>query len=202
MQTTQIKDRFRQFLPVVVDVESGGFDPKRHALLEVCAISLDLNGAGALVLGETWHYSIKPHAHMGIDDKTRKFLGYDPHSALRLAESETQALQSLADNIKKQVKQQQCTRAILVGHNAAFDLAFINEAFKRQNINSPLHSFSTFDTVTLAAAFFGQTVLNQVCHQAGLGWDKEAAHSALYDCTQTAKLFCKMLNDWQELKYA
>ena len=34
-----LKNRFRKYLPVVVDIETGGFDPKKNAILEI-AITL------------------------------------------------------------------------------------------------------------------------------------------------------------------
>ncbi|HAV68246.1 MAG TPA: ribonuclease T, partial [Alcanivorax sp.] len=35
--------RFRGFLPVVVDVETGGFDARNDALLEIAAVLLDMD---------------------------------------------------------------------------------------------------------------------------------------------------------------
>ena len=41
--------RFRGFLPVVVDVETGGFNCARDALLQIAAVMIDLDDAGRLV---------------------------------------------------------------------------------------------------------------------------------------------------------
>ena len=35
-----MSQRFRGFLPVVVDVETGGFDSQRNALLEIAAVPI------------------------------------------------------------------------------------------------------------------------------------------------------------------
>ena len=130
MQITQIKQRFRKFLPVVVDVETGGFNPKQHALLEVCAMPLNLDEQGILYVEDTWHHAIKPHAKLKVEETAQRFLGFDPYSALRLATPEDEALLDLKQTIKQRLKQHECTRAILVGHNAAFDLEFLNAGFK------------------------------------------------------------------------
>ena len=42
----KMSERFRGFLPVVVDVETGGFDWNKHALLEIAAIPVELDDAG------------------------------------------------------------------------------------------------------------------------------------------------------------
>ncbi|MCK5871865.1 MAG: ribonuclease T, partial [Methylococcales bacterium] len=46
---------------------------------------------------------------------------------------------------------------------------------------------------------YQQTVLAKIAQAAGLDWDAEQAHSALYDAQQTAKLFCIMINRWERL---
>ena len=45
-------ERFRGFLPVVVDVETGGFDWNKHALLEIAAVPIELDEHGRFVPGE------------------------------------------------------------------------------------------------------------------------------------------------------
>ncbi len=191
---TKIKDRFRQFLPVVVDVETGGLEARKHALIEVCAIPLVMQADGMLALGDIWSYAIKPERSLMVEQSACDFLGYDPYSALRFAEPECTALKDMNMRVKRFVKASDCTRAILVGHNAWFDLSFLNEGFKRQKISSAFHNFSTFDTATLGAALYGHTVLNQLCQRARIDWDKDASHSAEYDCKKTAELFCRIIN--------
>jgi hypothetical protein len=43
------------------------------------------------------------------------------HNPLRMAVSEKQALNKIFQTVSAEVKAQECTRAILVGHNAFFD---------------------------------------------------------------------------------
>ena len=93
-----------------------------------------------------------------------------------------------------------CKRAILVGHNAHFDLGFINAAVARTGYKrNPFHPFSVFDTVTLSGAALGQTVLARALVAADLGYDANEAHSAIYDAEQTAALFCQLVNAQQPL---
>jgi ribonuclease T len=98
------------------------------------------------------------------------------------------------------VKATGCNRAVLVGHNAHFDLGFLKAAVERTGFKrNPFHSFSVFDTVSLAGLMFGQTVLARAARAAGLGWKSSEAHSAIYDAEQTARLFCAVVNRWREL---
>ena len=99
--------------------------------------------------------------------------------------------------VRAAVKKHGCQRAILVGHNAHFDLNFLNAAVARVgHKRNPFHPFSVFDTVTLAGVAYGQTVLARAVAAAGFDWNAEDAHSAVYDAEQTARLFCTIANAW------
>jgi ribonuclease T len=187
-----IAERFRGFLPVVVDVETGGFNPATDALLEIGAVLLDMDSDGELVPGETIRYHVKPFPGARLDPASLQITGIDPFHPLRPAIDEAEALRKLFQRVRKEVKDHACKRAILVGHNAFFDLQFINAAVDRSGVKrNPFHPFSSFDTVTLAGVTFGQTVLGRAVAAAGLEWDEAQAHSALYDATMTALLFCE-----------
>ncbi|HFE38757.1 MAG TPA: hypothetical protein ENK06_10140, partial [Gammaproteobacteria bacterium] len=98
---------------------------------------------------------------------------------------------------RQALKEAQCKRAILVGHNAFFDLGFINAAVERCKMKrNPFHPFSTFDTVSLCGLAYGQTVLARAAKAAGMDWNHNDAHSAIYDAEQTATLFCNVVNLW------
>ncbi|MCU7806795.1 MAG: ribonuclease T [Candidatus Thiodiazotropha sp. (ex Semelilucina semeliformis)] len=193
-----ISKRFRGYLPVVVDVETGGFDAKNDALLEIAATTIKMDEAGLLQLAETHAYHVQPFEGANIDPKALEFNGIDPDHPFREAQPEGEALRSLFSPIRKAVKASSCKRAILVGHNAFFDLGFLNAAAERCSIKrNPFHPFSTFDTVSLAGLAYGETVLAKAAQSAGLQWDSSEAHSAIYDTEQTARLFCIIANDWQ-----
>jgi ribonuclease T len=194
-----IADRFRGFLPVVVDVETGGFDANRDALLEIAAITLKIDDFGVLHPAETISCHVEPFSGANMDPKALAFTGIDPHHPFRYAMAEKEALRHISDPIRKAIKASGCNRAILVGHNAFFDLAFINAAVKRSGFKrNPFHPFSTFDTVSLAGLMYGQTVLAKAVEAAGIEWSSSEAHSAIYDAEKTAELFCAVVNQYME----
>jgi len=195
-----IAQRFRGFLPVVVDVETGGFDPQRHALLEIAASIIRMDDEGLLVPAPVLSCHVLPFVGSELDPRALAFNGIDPDHPFRDAVPEKDALTRVLGPIRKAVKSSDCNRAILVGHNAAFDLGFIKAAVERTGFkHSPFHSFSVFDTVSLAGLVFGQTVLARAARMAGLGWKDSEAHTAIYDVEQTARLFCKIVNRWRAL---
>lgn len=195
----KLASRFRSYLPVVVDVETGGFDAQRDALLEIAIVLVEMDAAGRLVRGATHSTHVAPFAGANIDPRSLEVTGIDPDHPLRGALDEREALEHVFKPIRTALKQQDCTRAILVGHNASFDLGFLNAAIRRTgHKRSPFHPFSTFDTVTLGGLAFGQTVLGKALVAAGLGFNAKEAHSAVYDAEQTADLFCFVVNTWTE----
>ena len=192
--------RFRGFLPVVVDVETGGFDWNRHALLEIAAVPLDLDANGQLVLGETACAHLEPAPGTEIDPKSLEVTGIRLDHPFRLAKPEKEALDHVFATVRNAVRKHGCQRAILVGHNAHFDLNFLNAAIARVgHKRNPFHPFSVFDTVTMAGLAYGQTVLARAVQAAGLHWSAADAHSAVYDAETTAKLFCRIANSWPML---
>ncbi len=196
----RMSERFRGYLPVVVDVETGGFDWNRHALLEIAVVPIDLDEDGRLVPGETASAHLIPAPGTEIDPKSLQVTGIDLDHPFRLAKPERDALDHVFAAVRAAVRRHDCQRAILVGHNAHFDLNFLNAAVARtQHKRNPFHPFSVFDTVTLAGVAYGQTVLARAVMAAGLSWNGEEAHSAVYDTERTAELFCKIANSWPRL---
>ncbi|WP_144395007.1 ribonuclease T [Pleionea sediminis] len=192
--------RFRGFFPVVVDVETGGFNHETDALLEVAAITLKFDGESRLVKDQTFHAHVEPFDGANIEQAALDVTGIDPYNPLRGAIHEIEAIKELFKFIRKGQKNAECQRSILVGHNPTFDLNFVKTAAERNAIKrNPFHPFSTFDTAALAALCFGQTVLAKACQTAGVGFDNTEAHSALYDTEKTADLFCTMVNRYKAL---
>lgn len=199
-RVTEIAARFRGFLPVVVDVETGGFDCQRHALLEIAAVPIEMDASGEVRPGATLHAHVAPFAGAELDQRSLDLTGIDPHNPLRGALSERAALDHIFNGVRQAVREANCNRAILVGHNAGFDLGFLNAAALRvAHKRNPFHPFSSFDTVALAGLAYGQTVLAKAAEAAGLGWDANQAHSAIYDAELTAALFCRIVNRWRAL---
>lgn len=193
-----LKDRFRKFLPVIVDLETGGFDPQKNAILEI-AIQLIEQENSKLILGEPHRYHIKPFEGLKVDKESLEFLKLDLNHPLRNAVEEEYALQESFKIINKHKSKYECSRAILVGHNAFFDHSFMLEACIRNNIKkSPFHSFSMIDTVSLGVLATKQTVLAKICKELNIDYDNDEAHSAAYDAMVTAQVFCKIINDFDD----
>ncbi|MEN1959630.1 ribonuclease T [Luteimonas sp. MJ246] len=192
-----MSSRFRGYLPVVVDVETGGFDWNRHALLEIAVMPIDLDDQGRYVLGEGASAHVVPAPGTDIDPKSLQITGIDLDHPFRLAKQERDALDHVFAAVRTAVRKHGCQRAILVGHNAHFDLNFVNAAVARsEHKRNPFHPFSVFDTVTMAGLAYGQTVLARAVQAAGMEWNSDEAHSAVYDTERTAQLFCTIANAW------
>jgi len=195
-----MSQRFRGFLPVVIDVETGGFNAKTDALLEIAAVLIGHCGDGTLERRQTFRYHVKPFEGANMDPASLAVNGIDPHHPLRPAIDERDALQRVFREVRAAVRENDCSRAILTGHNAAFDLGFVNEAIARTQIKrSPFHPFSCFDTATLCGVAYGQTVLARAVQAAGLEWDESRAHSAAYDAEVTADVFCDAVNRFKPI---
>ncbi len=198
---TRMADRFRGFLPVIVDVETGGFDAERDALLEIAAVSLTMDTDGYLHPLPAVSAHVEPFPGANLDPRALEVTGIDPDNPLRGALGERHALDHIFNEVRQAMRHQHCQRAVLVGHNAAFDLGFLNAAVRRiGHKRNPFHPFSCFDTATLSGLAFGQTVLSKAVLAAGHGFDSREAHSAVYDAERTAELFCGIINRWRRLE--
>ena len=192
--------RFRGFLPVVVDVETGGFNARTDALLEIAAVLVEPTADGRFERGEDWRYHVQPFPGANVEAASLEVNGIDPWHPLRPALPERDALQRVFREVRAAVRRHGCTRAILVGHNSFFDLNFLNAAVERCGIKrNPFHPFSSFDTATLGAVAYGQTVLSRIVEAAGLDWDSSSAHSAGYDARITADVFCLVVNQFRDI---
>ena len=195
-----MSERFRGYLPVVVDVETGGFNCATDALLEIAAVTVGMDEQGFLFPEHTYFFRVEPFAGANIEAAALEFTGIKLDHPLRMAVSEETALNDIFKGIRKALKANGCKRAILVGHNSSFDLGFVNAAVARNDMKrNPFHPFSSFDTATLAGLAYGQTVLAKAGNVAGMDFDAREAHSARYDTEKTAELFCGIVNRWKEL---
>ncbi len=191
-----LKNRFRKYLPVVVDIETGGFDPTSNAILEI-AITLIEEENKKLIVGETFRHHIVPFEGSIVEKESLEFTKINLDHPLRNAVTESEALNDLFKIINKAKNKYECSRAILVGHNAHFDNSFLTESLKRNNIKkTPFHKFSVIDTVSLGVLATGQTVLARICDKLNIDYDNDEAHSAAYDTVVTAEVFCSILNKY------
>jgi len=190
--------RFRGFLPVVVDIETAGLNCKTDAILEIATIIINYDIHGKLSLQKSNFCHVLPFVGANLDKEALEFNGIDPYQPLRFAVKELDALNEIFIPINKEVAATGCKRAILVGHNPTFDLNFLRAAVKRCDYkHDPFHKFTTFDTATLAGVALGHTVLAVACQKANIAFSTQDAHSALYDATKTAELFCHIVNNFR-----
>ncbi len=197
--THRMRERFRGFLPVVIDLETGGFNAATDAILEIAATIIRMDEDGLLAVHRTLEFHVKPFEGANIEKSALEFTGIDPWHPFREAVEESEAMTSLFQAVRKEIREQECNRAIIVAHNAHFDAGFVNAAVERCEIKrNPFHPFSFFDTATLSGLAYGQTVLAKACAEAGIAFDNSEAHSAAYDSERTAELFCEIVNRWKE----
>ncbi|CAJ0991726.1 ribonuclease T [Pantoea sp. Nvir] len=195
-----LNQRFRGFYPVVIDIETAGFNAQTDALLEIAATTLKMDKEGWLHRDQTLHFHVEPFEGALLHPEALAFTGIDPSDPLRGAVSEYEALHAIFKMTRKGIKDQCCNRAIMVAHNATFDLNFMMAAAGRVGLKrNPFHLFATFDTAALSGLVLGQTVLAKACKAVGMSFDSTQAHSALYDTEQTATLFCELVNRWKRL---
>jgi len=195
-QPLQMNQRFGGYLPVIVDIETGGVICATDAILEISAAYLNLDKHGIIHASEPDTYHVLPFEGANLNPKAMAIHGIDPYHPFRFAKEEGEVLESLYKIVWEKVKAAGCRRATLVGHNAHFDLNFLNAANKRCQIkDSPFHAFTCIDTATLGAVFYGKTVLAKALQAAGIAYNKEEAHAASYDVNVTAQLFCKIINE-------
>lgn len=194
-----MSERFRGFLPVVVDLETGGFDPEINPILEIAAVQVRFEG-DRLTVAESWQRAVHPYPGGVLNPAALKVTGIDPHDPSREAVPEAEALRELFRQVRQALKRETCQRAILVAHNAAFDQQFLNRAVLRTQVKrNPFHPFSFIDTASLAAVAYGHTVLSEACARAQIAFDRDRAHRALYDAERTAELFCAVVNAWERI---
>lgn len=194
---SRLAQRFRGYLPVVIDVETGGFNPRTDALLEIAAVILHMDDNGILMPGQQIHHHVTPFPGANIEQAALDFTGIDPYHPFRGAVDEADAIKDIFSAVRLALKEEGCNRAILVGHNAFFDRDFVDAAVERNGIKrSPFHPFSCFDTATVGGVTVGQTVLAKVCKAAHISFDNSEAHSAIYDALKTAEFFCWAVNKW------
>lgn len=193
----ELKDRFRGYMPVVLDLETGGTDPYNHAIIEIAIVFLDWQ-EDVLLPGVHRRWAVLPHPETTIEDSSLDLIGIDPFDPARGAQLEETCLRECFRAIRKRMEANSCTRAYLVGHNAYFDHSFVKAAAHRNGVGqNPFHLFTVIDTASLAAVNFGHSVLSVACDRAGIEFDENKAHSALYDATVTSQLFCTIVNECQ-----
>src|SRR5690242_13295220 len=97
--------RFRGFLPVVVDVETAGFHSDTDALLEIAAVTLQINADGRIEPEATHACHVEPFPGANLDPRALEFTGIDPYHPFRFAVTEREALERIFAPVRQRVKQ-------------------------------------------------------------------------------------------------
>ena len=100
---------FPRFYPVVIDVETAGFNAKTDALLEIAAITLKMDEHGWLMPDETLHFHVEPFEGANLQPGSAGFNGINPHDPQR-AVSEYDALHAIFKMVRKGMKESDCSR--------------------------------------------------------------------------------------------
>ena len=97
-----LSQRFRGYFPVVIDVETGGFNAQTDALLEIAATMLTLDEeTGQLSLDETIHFNVDPFEGANLEPAALEFTGIDPTNPLRGAVAEKKAITEIFKLVRK-----------------------------------------------------------------------------------------------------
>ena len=192
----EMRTRFRGFLPVVIDLETGGFDKDAHAVLQIAAVSLAWS-ADRLSIDQVRGWNVIPHPDTRVEEESLRITRIDLADPGRDALIEEEAVRELFRFVRREVRRNGCERAVLTAHNAHFDHGFVTSAAERNGVKrNPFHPFTVIDTASLAAVAYGHTVLSEACARAGIEFEGGRAHAARYDAEATAKLFCLIVNGW------
>lgn len=163
---------------VVFDTETTGLDPEADEIVQIGAVRA-LNGR--LVSGETYDTLVDPGrpippASSRVHGVTDELVAGAPDvpSALR-------GFHAFAHD------------AVLVAHNAPFDLAFLRRG---QAAAGVAFDHPVLDTVLLSAAIFGETevhTLDAIADRLGVRIEGAARHTAMGDAVATASVLLKLL---------
>ncbi len=113
-EKSPIAQRFRGFLPVVVDVETGGFNAQTDALLEIAMVTVRMDEDGWLYPHKAIDANVIPFEGANLEKEALDFTGIDPFDPEREAISELDAMTKMLQLVRKEVKSTGCNRAVLV----------------------------------------------------------------------------------------
>ncbi len=159
---------------VVFDIETTGFSPVSNRIIEI--------GAVKVVNGEiTDRFSTFVNPQVPIPFRIEKLTNINDSMVMDAPLIETVVPEFLDF----------CGDAILVAHNASFDMSFIKENVQRQHLN---REFTYVDTLGIARVLLpnqAKHTLDAVCKTLGISLENH--HRAVDDAEATAQMFVKMI---------
>ncbi|MEG9250131.1 DEAD/DEAH box helicase [Arthrobacter sp. Soc17.1.1.1] len=152
----------------VIDVETTGFSPHRHRVVEITIIRLNAEG----VREGSWTTLINPYQPTG------------PSHIHGITSADIADAPGFADVLNEIAAQ--LSGAVVVAHNAAFDLSFLTAEFERAGLTAP--AWPVLCTMQLSRYFQPgvPVTLAAVCQR--LGIDTGNAHTASADAAAAAEI--------------
>jgi len=179
VEQTEIRDaRLRDLCFVVFDTETTGLSPETDAVVQLGAVRI-INGR--VVEGETLNTYVNPGRSI-------------PPAATRIHQVTDADVADAPDFIVVGRRFHAFTRrAVLVAHNAPFDIAFLRRSEMRMGVewDNPI-----LDTVLLSAIVFGVTEqhsLDALCERLDIPMPPDMRHTALGDARATAEALVKLI---------
>ncbi len=164
---------------VVLDVETTGLNPASDKIIEIGAVRIE-NGK------EVAAYSKLIDPEMPIPEKVQQLT--------HISDGDVHGMPTIESVIEE--FHEFCKGAILVAHNASFDMAFFKRAFGAAKLD---FSHPKLDTLTLARCLLPDNKshkLGDLCKHFGILLDK--AHRAVHDARATSTLLLKLIGMYLE----
>ncbi|MBI5549080.1 MAG: 3'-5' exonuclease [Deltaproteobacteria bacterium] len=168
---------------VFLDLETTGLDPQRDEIIEVAAMRVDPTSLAV----EAWMDTrVAPSALVVLDPEAAALNGFKAED-WQDAPGLERVLPALARFLEG---------CIIVGHNPAFDWAFLQAGFRRLGIRPPEVGHHLVDTASLAwpllrHGFIQSLSLAALCDHYGIS--NAGAHHALEDVVRTYRVFLRLL---------
>lgn len=173
---------------IVFDFETGGLSPEKNPALEIALITLD---GKTLKEKDRWETFIKPYDNLEITQGALNANGLKA-SDFNNGIEKRDLMESLKKIFLKYNKSNAIMRRpIMVGHNVAFDLGFLEYIFKDDK-KGLYHYISRISVDTFLEAL--RAFPNETSHKLGtvcelLGVELIDAHKAMNDTVATAEVF-------------
>jgi len=174
---------------VFIDVETTGFNPTKHEIVELGAVVAEPQGSyrDLRVIHEL-DIKVKPERIEDADPGALRVNGYNEKEWM-FAHSLEEAMKELSQKAKG---------CAMVAHNISFDYGFINRAYEVTGVENSMH-YQKFDTLSIAFAKLNRDPdlknlsLKALCELYGVV--NERAHTALADTRATMEVFVAMMKE-------
>ncbi|WP_319823429.1 3'-5' exonuclease [Thalassovita sp.] len=176
--TTADTTRLSDLTYVVFDTETTGLLPHKDEIVQIGAVRVV---RGKIVPGEQIDTLVNPQ--MKIPPASTKV-----HRITDSMVSKAPIIDKVAKDFHRFARD-----AVIVAHNAPFDMAFMHRHGKRLGLE---WTHPVLDTVLVSAVLFGASqthTLDALCERLGVTIPEALRHTAMGDAFATAEVLCKML---------